>query len=188
MIVIVNNSDVNKMTIRNVGIVFAPTLNIPAPVFSMFLTDFEDIFDGVLKTPAETLESDVNYSPSHEEFRYPIRQVAPEASTPGYGQTTFGEHSGGMDGFYLQNSKGSVSNSHDRSTGSGPDEYTIGHSSSPSLNRMLSPNIDNSRSAKAKRRESSLLFMEVNHQDFPASLHGENGMGSSSSLPINIIR
>ncbi|GLA42642.1 hypothetical protein AnigIFM63309_011187 [Aspergillus niger] len=188
LIVIVNNSDVNKMTIRNVGIVFAPTLNIPAPVFSMFLTDFEDIFNGVLKTTAEPLERDVNYSPSHEEFRYPVRQAAPEASTPGYGQVTFGEHAGGMDDYYLQNGKGSVSNSHERSTGSGPDEYNMGHSSSPSLNRMLSPNIDNSRSAKAKRRESSLLFMEVNHQDFSASLHGENGMGPLSSLPITILR
>lgn len=44
LIVIVNNSDVNKMTVRNVGIVFAPTLNIPAPVFSLFLTDFDSIF------------------------------------------------------------------------------------------------------------------------------------------------
>lgn len=176
------------MTIRNVGIVFAPTLNIPAPVFSMFLTDFEDIFNGVLKTTAESLERDVNYSPSHEEFRYPVRQAAPEASTPGYGQVTFGEHAGGMDDYYLQNGKGSVSNSHERSTGSGPDEYSMGHSSSPSLNRMLSPNIDNSRSAKAKRRESSLLFMEVNHQDFSSSLHGENGMGPISNLPITILR
>lgn len=32
------------MTVRNVGIVFAPTLNIPAPVFSMFLTEFDLIF------------------------------------------------------------------------------------------------------------------------------------------------
>ncbi|OJJ70794.1 hypothetical protein ASPBRDRAFT_31657 [Aspergillus brasiliensis CBS 101740] len=190
LMVIVNNSDVNKMTIRNVGIVFAPTLNIPAPVFSMFLTDFEDIFDGVPKITAEPWEPDANYSPSHEEFRYPVRQVAPEASTPGYGQTTFGENPGAMDDGHLQNGKGPVSSqpNHDRFAGSGPDEYSIGHSSSPSLNRMLSPNIDNSRSAKAKRRESSLLFMEVNHQDFPATLHSENGIVSLSGSPVTIIR
>ncbi|EZF32293.1 hypothetical protein H101_04119 [Trichophyton interdigitale H6] len=44
LINVVNNSDVNKMTVRNVGIVFAPTLNIPAPVFSLFLSDFDLIF------------------------------------------------------------------------------------------------------------------------------------------------
>ncbi|KPI45952.1 GTPase-activating protein BEM3 [Cyphellophora attinorum] len=41
---VVQNQDRNKMTVKNVGIVFAPTLNIPAPVFSMFLTDFAAIF------------------------------------------------------------------------------------------------------------------------------------------------
>lgn len=44
LIKIINNSDVNKMTVRNVGIVFSPTLNIPAPVFAMFLQNYETIF------------------------------------------------------------------------------------------------------------------------------------------------
>lgn len=44
LIRIINNSDVNKMTVRNVGIVFSPTLNIPAPVFATFLQNFEAIF------------------------------------------------------------------------------------------------------------------------------------------------
>ncbi len=44
LIKIINNSDVNKMTVRNVGIVFSPTLNIPAPVFAMFLQNYEGIF------------------------------------------------------------------------------------------------------------------------------------------------
>ena len=44
LIKIINNSDRNKMTVRNVGIVFSPTLNIPAPVFAMFLQNYEPIF------------------------------------------------------------------------------------------------------------------------------------------------
>ncbi|KAL6854605.1 hypothetical protein J3F83DRAFT_476307 [Trichoderma novae-zelandiae] len=44
LIRIINNSDVNKMTVRNVGIVFSPTLNIPAPVFATFLQNYEAIF------------------------------------------------------------------------------------------------------------------------------------------------
>ncbi|RKF53910.1 hypothetical protein OnM2_101001 [Erysiphe neolycopersici] len=41
---IIDNSDVNKMTIRNVGIVFSPTLNIPATIFSLFLQQYSKIF------------------------------------------------------------------------------------------------------------------------------------------------
>lgn len=41
---IINHSDQNKMTVRNVGIVFSPTLNIPAPVFALLLQNYEAIF------------------------------------------------------------------------------------------------------------------------------------------------
>ncbi|KAG6002414.1 hypothetical protein E4U21_003119 [Claviceps maximensis] len=41
---IINNSAVNKMNARNVGIVFSPTLNIPAQVFAMFLQSYQGIF------------------------------------------------------------------------------------------------------------------------------------------------
>ncbi|UNI21018.1 Rho GTPase activating protein, variant 2 [Purpureocillium takamizusanense] len=44
LIKIINNADMNKMNVRNVGIVFSPTLNIPAPVFAMFLQNYEAIF------------------------------------------------------------------------------------------------------------------------------------------------
>lgn len=51
---IVDNADINKMTIRNIGIVFSPTLNIPAQVFSMFLHEYQKIFfreDEVAESP-----------------------------------------------------------------------------------------------------------------------------------------
>lgn len=41
---IIAHSDINKMNLRNVGIVFAPTLNISAYVLVHFLTDFDAIF------------------------------------------------------------------------------------------------------------------------------------------------
>ncbi|OLN88019.1 GTPase-activating protein BEM3 [Colletotrichum chlorophyti] len=44
LIKIINNADMNKMTVRNVGIVFSPTLNIPAPVFAMLLQNYFGIF------------------------------------------------------------------------------------------------------------------------------------------------
>jgi RalA-binding protein 1 len=60
---IVRHAQENKMTIRNgittfiyftdelVGIVFSPTLNIPAPVFSLFITEYEVVFDEPDDTP-----------------------------------------------------------------------------------------------------------------------------------------
>lgn len=44
LICIVQNSSVNKMTVRNVGIVFSPTLGIPAGVFSLMLGEFPRVF------------------------------------------------------------------------------------------------------------------------------------------------
>lgn len=45
LILIVQNSNVNKMTMRNVGIVFSPTLGIPAGVFSLMLAEFNRVFN-----------------------------------------------------------------------------------------------------------------------------------------------
>jgi RalA-binding protein 1 len=45
LILIVQNAAVNKMTVRNVGIVFNPTLGIPAGVFSLMLGEFNRVFN-----------------------------------------------------------------------------------------------------------------------------------------------
>jgi len=45
LILIVQNQNVNKMTMRNVGIVFSPTLGIPAGVFSLLLGEFNQVFN-----------------------------------------------------------------------------------------------------------------------------------------------
>ena len=45
LILIVQNSNTNKMTMRNVGIVFSPTLGIPAGVFSLMLGEFNLVFN-----------------------------------------------------------------------------------------------------------------------------------------------
>lgn len=45
LILVVQNSNVNKMTMRNVGIVFSPTLGIPAGVFSLMLGEFKRVFN-----------------------------------------------------------------------------------------------------------------------------------------------
>ncbi|KAL1922466.1 uncharacterized protein VTP21DRAFT_10005 [Calcarisporiella thermophila] len=41
---VVQNSDSNRMTIRNVGIVFSPTLGIPAGIFSLLMLEYKSVF------------------------------------------------------------------------------------------------------------------------------------------------
>jgi RalA-binding protein 1 len=68
LILIVQNASVNKMTMRNVGIVFSPTLGIPAGVFSLMLSEFNRVFNvegdtSDANAPAPT-ESEPNAQPA----------------------------------------------------------------------------------------------------------------------------
>lgn len=89
LIEIVDNSGINKMTVRNVGIVFAPTLNIPAPLISFFLTDFEDIFG----TPLEEFDSPVQETRTtghtNDEVRSPRLQTFSEPHAPAHSETSY---------------------------------------------------------------------------------------------------
>lgn len=55
LILIVKNSSANKMTLRNIGIVFSPTLGIPAGIFYELVSRFGAIFDdeGVDELPLD---------------------------------------------------------------------------------------------------------------------------------------
>ncbi|KAL0468927.1 hypothetical protein QR685DRAFT_320193 [Neurospora intermedia] len=67
LVKIINHADSNKMTVRNVAIVFSPTLNIPAPVFALFLQNYEAIFGidpGEYELP--TTDSDSVHGSTHE--------------------------------------------------------------------------------------------------------------------------
>ncbi|KAI9823219.1 MAG: hypothetical protein M1826_000232 [Phylliscum demangeonii] len=107
LITIVENSDVNKMTVRNVGIVFSPTLNIPAPVLSMFLTDFPVIFGldpeehhssssaAVVDEMASPLPLPLplplppHLAPAPTDIRSPRRQMFQDLPTPAFHQVSF---------------------------------------------------------------------------------------------------
>jgi RalA-binding protein 1 len=90
LIEVVENSDVNKMTVRNVGIVFAPTLNIPAPLISFFLTDYPDIFGAPIDEASSPIH-EIRTSTAHlgDEIRSPRRQMFSDIPTPAYNETTF---------------------------------------------------------------------------------------------------
>lgn len=78
------------MSIRNVGIVFSPTLNIPSPVFSMFLTDFGSIFgDEYEETPSPAFQVSITEPLTPEDIRSPRNQIFSNIPTPSYNQETF---------------------------------------------------------------------------------------------------
>lgn len=143
LINIINHSDVNKMTVRNVGIVFSPTLNIPAPVFALFLQQYDGIFeqepDDRERRPVEVIVTAPAMSP--EDIRSPRRQkFQQDLPTPSSKQQSFGQQGPGFAGF---------------STMAGP-EYgsrvnTLG--ASPHDQQFSTP--------KTKRRESSMFSMSM---------------------------
>ncbi|PYI23333.1 RhoGAP domain protein [Aspergillus violaceofuscus CBS 115571] len=169
LMIIVNNSDINKMTIRNVGIVFAPTLNIPAPVFSTFLTDYEEIFNETPVSGDESLESRDDYAAIPEESRPPYHQVLPDAATSKFSRTGIQEQPGfTQDASMLSECMSSFTQqSYEISSSNARSEV------SQSNRSMLSPNIDHTRSTKSKRRESSLLFMDINNHTFSPPLQDD---------------
>jgi RalA-binding protein 1 len=76
---IVYRAQENKMTIRNgnitmnltyeiVGIVFSPTLNIPAPVFSLFITEYDLIFDEADEALANSSTTVSNEPPPYSAY------------------------------------------------------------------------------------------------------------------------
>ncbi|KAL5332881.1 hypothetical protein BJX70DRAFT_90510 [Aspergillus crustosus] len=161
LIVIVNNSDVNKMTVRNVGIVFAPTLNIPAPVFSMFLADYEEIFDDVPESNANTVELSVDHPLTPEDIRSPRHQIFSDIPTPAHNQTTFPRPGDRSDDVNSRQDTGFIPMQPTYEVYS--QGRSEGYNQAPAaVSRMLAPEFDNSRNTKSKRRESNILFMDFN--------------------------
>ncbi|KAJ5774638.1 hypothetical protein N7457_009534 [Penicillium paradoxum] len=181
LIEIVNNCDVNKMTVRNVGIVFAPTLNIPAPVFSMFLTDYDSIFgdaDPSSNKPATT-DLAVENALSPDDIRSPRHQMFSDLPTPSYQQTSFrntGDVNCPPEGPRTPYDTGFIpmQPSYDQATSSRHEQYNQSPDDSApysSLNGMLGPTSEDTRSAKTKRRESSMLFMDGEVPETRGSLY-----------------
>lgn len=170
LITVISNSEVNKMSLRNVGIVFSPTLNIPAPVFSMFLTDFDPIFgEAPDDTAIPSLQVTSNEPLTPEDIRSPRRQMFSNIPTPSYSQDTFPRnqfsaihqqnptyeqvlHDSRVDagvGFVpLQPTYSSPVSEQESITVPGP-EYAVARP------RNLAPG----GAAKARRRESSMILM-----------------------------
>ena len=88
--VIVQRSDVNKMDIRNLSIVFSPTLSIPTPVILMFLTRFDAIFgDATGEAALQDTDLPGSQTLTADDIRSPRRQMFSDLPTPAFNQTTF---------------------------------------------------------------------------------------------------
>ncbi|KAL9621243.1 MAG: hypothetical protein Q9160_004264 [Pyrenula sp. 1 TL-2023] len=184
---IVNNAHKNKMNLRNVGIVFSPTLNIPPTVFSMFLTNYHDIFNqkpyvGEIKTTEVAIKDPL----TPEDIRSPRRQLLTNLPSPSHNQTSFAttsfpnphamqtkqetERENVSDphntGFVSMQPTYEVRSydadmqsvpSHERAATQQNTQAEYG-----SVNRMLAPGgVSN---VKAKRRESSMVFLGMGHR------------------------
>lgn len=202
LIHVVSESKVNKMTVRNVGIVFSPTLNIPAPVFAAFLTDFDAIFgtDPPIEALATTtLEAPVSDPLTPEDIRYPRHQMFSDIPTPSYQQDAFNLPKQGLGLSYDEQNQHPHNAQHRHSQH--PNQQTsaagfiplqpsyetaydlppqqLGESLFPAnYNAFARPGAmgqtAQTRDAKARRRESSMLMMGV----------GGGGGHRNSSLPM----
>jgi RalA-binding protein 1 len=138
----------------SVGIVFAPTLNVPGPLISSFVEDQASIFGPAMD------ESDMSDNPyvDHNgtesgDLRSPRRMMFQDLPTPGYNQPTF--QSLGYPAQYDPNDTGMIP------IRPAYAEYQMapqGDGSFGSLNDALrSPGVSPpSRDARPKRRESSM--------------------------------
>lgn len=115
LLLVVQNSERNKMSVKNVGIVFSPTLNIPAPVFSMFLMEFEAIFDKPIDQESirsTEIERENSGALTPEDIRSPRRQMFTDLPTPAYNQHSFANNAVNSNVNVNANNGGSHSHPH----------------------------------------------------------------------------
>ncbi|KKY24234.1 putative rho gtpase activator [Diplodia seriata] len=166
LIDITNNYDINKMTIRNVGIVFSPTLNIPGPLISFFITDYHDIF-GSAKDEATSPMREVTVSAplTPESVRSPRHQMFSDLPTPAY-QGTFQEQHKQQQSTGSSNPSGMREPAAPYDTGFIPMQpsydsaaYGYGEGYGSLNSAALAPST--SREARARKRESGMLLMNM---------------------------
>ncbi|ORZ02870.1 hypothetical protein BCR43DRAFT_520118 [Syncephalastrum racemosum] len=81
LIRVVQNAGMNKMTMRNVGIVFSATLGIPTGIFSLLLTEFDYIFYTSCNNASPTQEQPQHRQPEPQPQPQQQRQQQPATPT-----------------------------------------------------------------------------------------------------------
>lgn len=175
---------------RNVGIVFSPTLNIPTPVLSMFLTEFDAVFSETVEaTTIPSLEVTASEPLTPEDIRSPRRQMFSDIPTPSYTQETFSASN-----FHPPHSYEQAPSSHTMDhgdTGFIPLQPAYGTSASQAQQGSVTipgpeyavarpRNLPAGGAAKARRRESSMLLMGPGQRKSSLPMmSGENGRPTS---------
>ncbi|KAK5122424.1 hypothetical protein LTR85_004008 [Meristemomyces frigidus] len=158
---IVNNAEINKMNVRNVGIVFAPTLNVPAPLISSFVEDQAIIFGPPIDEAESPVSATEIMAPAFPtDLRSPRKQMFTDLPTPAYHQTTFqsfGGHAGGDTGMIpMQLSYANYQMAPQGEGGYGSLNDAL---RSPTVYSTASNGQPTSRDIKAKRRESAMMML-----------------------------
>ena len=186
LIKVVNNSDVNKMDARNLGIVFAPTLHVTPPIFLMFLTDFDLIFgEAINDTSLIDLGGNGSQALTPEDIRSPRQQMFSSLPTPSYNQISFGNNQGAIrqepttNGYHMERDIGfaPLQPTYDNTPISTPYDQTRepGTMTVPGPEYAVARprNLGPGGSAKQSRRESSMLLMDIGQRK--GSLSGMRG-------------
>lgn len=160
-----------------VGIVFAPTLNVPGPLISSFVEDQARIFGPPIDEAESPIVTQNVSAPMSTDLRSPRKQMFSDLPTPAYNQTSF-QSFGQLHGHQSQDSHGSAD------TGMIPvrpsyASYQMapqgdgGYGSlndalrSPTVFGAASSGTPTARDVKAKRRESGMMLMSSNAGQVP---------------------
>ncbi|KAK4540235.1 hypothetical protein LTR36_009640 [Oleoguttula mirabilis] len=166
---IVNNADINKMNVRNVGIVFAPTLNVPAPLISSFVEDQGIIFGPPIDEAESPISATEIAAPAlPTDLRSPRKQMFTDLPTPAYHQTTFqsfgGQHGGDTGMIPMQPSYANYQMAPRGEGGYGSLNDAL---RSPTVYNTASNGQPTPREVKAKRRESAMMMLNPGHAHAP---------------------
>lgn len=147
-----------------VGIVFAPTLNVPAPLISSFVEDQPAIFGAPVDeadSPIATHDGTHSASqPPSLDLRSPRKQMFSDLPTPAYTQTSFDNT--GMAPMHPTYASYQMAPQGDGAYGSLNDALR-----SPTVYNSSSNGVPSSREQKAKKRESSMLGFALGSAGLP---------------------
>jgi len=204
LIEVIDNAQFNKMTVRNVGIVFAPTLNIPAPLIAFFLTDFLDIFGSPIDEASSPIH-EIRINNNHlgdDAVRSPRRQMFSDLPTPAYNETSFQQRydTRPPPQFPMSNHPPSYPapqppqhHQHERGRNGSYDagfiplrpsydtpQYEQAYQNGEGYGSLNSAVQGNSREQRQRRRESGMLLMNMNMNMGGGQRKGSNGSSGSS--------
>ncbi|KAK4615621.1 putative Rho-type GTPase-activating protein 2 [Fulvia fulva] len=164
MMRIVDKVELNKMNVRNLGVVFSPTLNLPGPLISLFVEEQRRIFGPALQSrqqPVSTQELEAKPA-SSADLRSPRKQMFSDLPTPAYNQTQF--QSGEVDDTGMTPMQPTYANYQMAPQGEGGFASLNDALRSPTVYGMTGTGAPTPREIKSRRRESGMLGIHMGMQ------------------------